>query len=138
MGALSFLLKILLSTLLGGIIGYEREKVEKPAGLRTLMLVCIGSTAFMSISKDVAEWSKYADPGRIAAGIVTGIGFLGAGVIIRAKGSVIGITTAATIWFVAAIGMAVGAGLILESILLTALGYFILEFLPFFIHKKRE
>ncbi len=101
------LLKIFLALVVGGIIGLERQYREKAAGFRTLIFICIGSTIFTLLSQHIGGPSN---PDRIAANIVSGIGFLGAGVIIRENGRLIGITTAATIWFVAALGMGLGAG----------------------------
>ena len=102
-------LRIVLAVVLGGIIGLERELGDKPAGLRTIILICVGACMFTIVSQIVGgpDW----DSTRIAAQIVSGIGFLGAGAIIRDRQSVIGMTTAATIWAVAAIGMACGFGL---------------------------
>src|SRR5690349_23653877 len=98
----------LVSVAGGTIVGAEREKREKPAGLRTLILVCLGSTAFTMAS--FAFTTTTGDSGRVAAQIVTGIGFLGAGAILHGTGMIRGMTTAATIWAVAAIGMIVGIG----------------------------
>jgi putative Mg2+ transporter-C (MgtC) family protein len=98
----------LTSVVCGAIVGAEREKREKPAGLRTLMLVCLGSTAFTMAS--FAFTTTTGDSGRVAAQIVTGIGFLGAGAILHGAGFVRGMTTAATIWAIAATGMMVGIG----------------------------
>ena len=108
-----YLIRLLLAAIFGGLVGWEREKGKKPAGLRTHMLVSLGSALFNMVSfMLVSDYVGYAvDPGRIAAGIVTGIGFLGAGAIIRSKERVMGLTTAASIWTVAAIGMAIGFGL---------------------------
>lgn len=92
----------------GAIIGLERERHDKPAGLRTLMLVCLGSAAFTMVS--FAFTTSTGDSGRVAAQIVTGIGFLGAGAILHARSGVVGMTTAATVWMTAAIGITVGAG----------------------------
>src|SRR2546423_5652302 len=102
-------IKLILAAILGGIIGLERELRDKPAGLRTNILICLGSTLFMSISTRVAEVLG-GDPTRIAAQIISGIGFLGAGAVLHSHGFVMGLTTAATIWVVAGVGMAVGAG----------------------------
>lgn len=99
---------VFCSVVCGGLIGLERESRDKPAGLRTVSLICVGSTIFTLASIGIA--SQGNDPGRIAAQIVSGIGFLGAGAIIRERGTVIGLTTAAMIWAVAAIGLIVGAG----------------------------
>jgi putative Mg2+ transporter-C (MgtC) family protein len=116
---LGLLGRLLLAAVLGGIIGLERELSGKPAGLRTNLLICVGAALLTELSigvaalanvEAVAEGTPFrADPARIAAQIVSGIGFLGAGTIIQARGSVVGLTTAATLWVVAAIGMAVGA-----------------------------
>lgn len=104
------LFKIFLSIALGGAVGLEREFNDKPAGLRTNLLICLGSTLFTIFSAKMAVGTPMADPTRIAAQIVTGIGFLGAGAILREGTHVIGLTTAATIWVVAAIGTGVGCG----------------------------
>lgn len=120
--------KMLLAAGLGGIIGYERETESKPAGLRTMILVSMGSCLFTIASIRIAAGGQGSfDPGRVASGIVTGIGFLGAGAILRSSGHVLGLTTAASIWLVAAIGMAVGMGMYGESLLATALAFFILR-----------
>jgi putative Mg2+ transporter-C (MgtC) family protein len=107
---------LLLSTVLGGAIGWEREHADKPAGLRTNILICMAATLLADLSQRAAAGSAVADPGRIAAQIVTGMGFLGAGTIIKARGHVTGLTTAATLWVVAAIGMAVGFGAYVEAV----------------------
>ncbi|MBU1895233.1 MAG: MgtC/SapB family protein [Candidatus Omnitrophota bacterium] len=114
MMSLTILIRILVSALLGGLIGFERELHGCAAGLRTHILVCMGSTLFMLTSIAVAVNYGHlgdTDPSRIAAGVVTGIGFLGAGAIIRYGASIRGLTTAASIWAVSAIGLAVGAAL---------------------------
>jgi putative Mg2+ transporter-C (MgtC) family protein len=120
-------LRLLIAALLGGILGLEREQADKPAGLRTLILVCMGSALFTIASK--FGFGDDADAARVAAGIVAGIGFLGAGTILRVKGEVIGITTAATIWAVAAVGLAVGAGLYLVALVTTGIALVALHFL---------
>src|SRR5512134_932141 len=109
-------LKLALAAGCGAAIGFERELHDKPAGLRTNMLICIGSTVITMVSIHVAltyseRQVNIADPGRIAAQIVSGIGFLGAGTIIQARGSVHGLTTAATMWVLAGVGLAIGAGI---------------------------
>jgi putative Mg2+ transporter-C (MgtC) family protein len=109
---------ILTSVVCGTIIGVERESKDKPAGLRTVSLICVGSTIFTFASIMIAGES-FADRGRIAAQIVTGIGFLGAGAIIRERGTVVGMTTGATIWTVAAIGLIVGMGYAVAGLALT-------------------
>jgi len=104
-------LRLLLAAVLGGVIGFQREKAGKPAGLRTHVLICLGSALFTVVS--ALGFTGNVDPARIAAGVVTGIGFIGAGVIFRGMrgDKVMGITTAASIWITAAIGIAAGAGL---------------------------
>jgi putative Mg2+ transporter-C (MgtC) family protein len=94
--------------LCGAIVGVERERNDKPAGLRTLVLICVGSAIFTMVS--VSPVLGGHEPGRVAAQIVTGVGFLGAGSIIREGAGIIGITTAATVWATAGVGMVVGAG----------------------------
>ena len=108
-------LQLVIAALMGGIIGYERERAEKPAGFRTHLLVCVGATLFTVCS--VYGFGGLVDPSRVAAGIVVGIGFLGAGTILRGERGVTGLTTAATIWTVAAIGLALGVGLYLAAII---------------------
>jgi len=113
---LELLGRLLLASLLGGAIGWEREHARKPAGLRTNILICMAATLLTDLSVLVAASSSVADPGRIAAQIVTGMGFLGAGTIIQSRGTVTGLTTAATLWMVAAIGMAIGFGALVEAL----------------------
>ena len=113
-------LRLLLAAALGAVIGFQREKAGKPAGLRTVVLVCVGAALFTVAS--VYGFGTAADPSRIAAGIVIGIGFLGAGTILRREGAVVeGLTTAATIWAMAAIGLAVGAGLYIITVVAAAI-----------------
>lgn len=115
-------LKLFLSAFFGGIIGFEREAHGRAAGLRTHILVSMGSSLIMLTSLHIFSVHKGVvgcDPGRIAAGVVTGIGFLGAGTILRYRGSVIGLTTAASIWAVAAIGLAIGSGFYYGALLTT-------------------
>jgi putative Mg2+ transporter-C (MgtC) family protein len=111
--------RLLLATLFGGMVGAERELTGKPAGLRTMILVSLGSALFMIVSILAAPPSF--DPMRLAAGVVTGIGFLGAGAIFREGLSVRGITTAATIWVAAALGLSVGSGLYWPALFALAL-----------------
>lgn len=107
---------LVLAAILGGAIGWERQHAHKPAGLRTNILICMGAALLTDLSTTIAaQATGPADPGRIAAQIVTGMGFLGAGSIIQSRGSVTGLTTAATLWVVAAIGMAVGFGANIEA-----------------------
>ncbi len=117
------LIKVLAAIICGGVIGYEREKKGKPAGLRTNILICLGATLYMIISEYIAlkHVTQFSDPGRIAAQVVVGIGFLGAGTIIQARGTVAGLTTAATIWVVAAIGLVIGAGFPIMALIFTAI-----------------
>lgn len=111
-----FFVKLVAALLCGGIIGFEREALGKAAGLRTCMLVCIGSTIFTAISLLLADIFG-GDPTRVASQIIPGIGFLGAGVIMREFGrGITGLTTAAIVWTVAALGMMVGAGLIFTAV----------------------
>lgn len=110
-----FLLRLALAILLGGIIGYERDVQGRPAGFRTNMFVCIGSALFTMIS----FYASKGDPGRIAAQVVSGIGFLGGGTILKMEYSIRGLTTAACMWFVAAIGMLCGIGWRYEAIYAT-------------------
>jgi len=103
------LLLIFASILSGTLIGIEREKRDKPAGLRTLTLICVGSTIFTLASIYIGD-SYHADRARIAAQVAPGVGFLGAGAIIRHRGTIIGLTTGATVWVVAALGVLIGTG----------------------------
>lgn len=121
--------KLTLACILGGIIGLERESLSRPAGFRTYTLVCVGSALAMLVSLDM-YFQFYrtvnADPGRIAAQVVSGIGFLGAGTIMKEGPTVSGLTTAAGLWGVACIGLAVGAGMYLPAIVTTVLILFVL------------
>jgi len=109
------ILRLLLATALGGGIGYQRERAGKSAGLRTHILIALGAALFTVVS--IFGFSGAVDPSRVAAGVVAGIGFIGAGVIFRGEEGVAGLTTAACIWITAAIGLAAGAGLYLISII---------------------
>ena len=118
----NLVLRLLLAAALGGMIGLEREASGKPAGFRTNLLICLGAALITEVSYFVSQASgPQADAGRIAAQIVSGIGFLGAGSILHSRGGVTGLTTAATLWVVAAIGMAVGARAYLAAIVVTSL-----------------
>lgn len=112
--------RLLLAALLGGLVGTERELSRKPAGIRTNLLICLGAALFTIVSYEMAS-NFGGDHTRIAAQIVTGIGFIGAGVVVRERGAIIGITSAATIFVVASIGMAVGASLYVTAIFATLL-----------------
>ncbi|MDD2960658.1 MAG: MgtC/SapB family protein [Muribaculaceae bacterium] len=134
----SAILKMLVSLILGGIIGFERKRKGQIAGVRTFALISMGATLAMLLSIYIPQeylGLKNGDPGRIAAQVVTGIGFLGAGAIIQMKGSVRGLTTAAGIWIVATIGMAVGAGLYLVAVVST---FFIMIILVTFEKYERK
>lgn len=110
---LGLLGKLALAVVLGGAIGLEREVRGKAAGLRTNILICLGAVLFTDLSIGMA--GPTGDPARIAAQVVTGVGFLGAGTILQSRGTVVGLTSAATIWLVAAIGVAIGAGATIEA-----------------------
>ncbi len=130
--------KLTLACILGGLIGLERESLNRPAGLRTYTLVCVGSALAMIISLDM--YFQYyqtvnADPGRIAAQVISGIGFLGAGTIMREGVTVRGLTTAAGLWAVACIGLAVGAGLYIPAVFSTVIILFILIYFVRFEQK---
>src|SRR5271154_106667 len=112
--------KLLLAALLGGIVGLERELSHKPAGIRTNMLICLGSALFTVISYEMAG-NVGGDHTRVAAHIIPGIGFIGAGVVIRERGTIIGITSAATLFVVASVGMAVGSSMYVTAVFTTLL-----------------
>jgi len=139
-------LRLFLAALLGGIIGYEREINNHPAGFRTHILVSIGSTLIMLISiygfsNFLVNESVRFDPSRIAAQVVTGIGFLGAGTILRQGFNVIGLTTAASLWVVAAIGLAIGSGFYFGAVLsalLVLISLAVLAKLEKLISKKKH
>lgn len=123
------LLRILLGTMLGGVIGFERDLHGRPAGLRTHTIVALASATFMVVSTRFMFAQHYGagdlisvDPSRIAASVVSGIGFLGAGAILRTGITIRGLTTAAGLWLVAAIGMAAGGGMYVESVFATVVG----------------
>lgn len=118
-------LRMVVAVVCGTIIGAEREWRGKPAGLRTNIMICLGAAIFTLISAQIAA-AYNGDATRVAAQIVTGIGFIGAGAIIRAEGGVHGLTTAATIWLVAAIGMCCGAGFYFLAGTSTAIAFLIL------------
>ena len=126
----SAVFKLILSLILGSIVGLERKRKGHSAGIRTFALISMGATLAMILSIYVPQeymgHTENGDPGRIAAQVLSGIGFLGAGAIIQMKGSVRGLTTAAGIWMVATIGLAVGVGMYLVSIIATLLILFIL------------
>ena len=118
------LLRLILSCILGGVIGYERQSRRKSAGLRTNVLVCLGSCLIMVLSQEIyqqVEGLTNADPARLAAQVVSGIGFLGAGTIMKEGLTVKGLTTAACLWVVAGVGLAVGAGFYSGALFTSAL-----------------
>jgi putative Mg2+ transporter-C (MgtC) family protein len=130
---ISVLIKLGLSILLGGAIGLEREFGHKPAGLRTNILICLGSTMMMALSGIMLSGQPLgaADSLRIAAGVITGMGFMGAGTIIRASGHVHGLTTASTIWTVTGLGLVIGAGYYLVAVVFAATVVFTLVLFRF-------
>ncbi|KXS40867.1 MULTISPECIES: MgtC/SapB family protein [unclassified Candidatus Frackibacter] len=131
-------MRLLLATLLGGLIGWERESNSRPAGFRTNILVCVGAALIMVVSiglYHLFQSSRAADPSRIAAQVVSGIGFLGAGTIIREGFSVKGLTTAASLWAVAGVGLAVGAGFYFSAISGTVLIFLTLSILNTIEHN---
>jgi putative Mg2+ transporter-C (MgtC) family protein len=128
-GELAMVGQVLLAFVLGGVIGFEREASNKPAGLRTHMLVAGGTTMFTLASIYGFGGMRGGDPSRVAAQIVSGIGFLGGGTIFRSGSEVRGLTTAATIWLVAAIGMLVGTGLYALAVASTVIAAVVLRFL---------
>jgi putative Mg2+ transporter-C (MgtC) family protein len=119
------IMAVILAAILGGIIGIEREFRRKAAGLRTNVLICIGAAVFTVISRKMGGTSEQSIT-RIAAQVVTGVGFLGAGAIVRDRAGVLGLTTAATIWLVASIGMACGAGFFKLATVTTVLAILVL------------
>lgn len=124
-------LKLLFAIILGGLIGLERQVMGKPAGLRTHILICLGSSIFTILSLSISQNYKIADPTRIPAMILSGIGFIGAGAIIQARGHIQGLTTAASIWATASVGMACGFGAITIALLSTLFVLFVLHGLSF-------
>lgn len=131
---ISQIVSLLIAALLGGLIGLEREREQRPAGLRTYMLVCVGSALFTILSINAFPSELPRDTARVAAQIVTGIGFLGAGTVWRSHDRVSGLTTAAGLWVAAAIGMAVGAGMGLLALAATVL---VLVVLSVFLRAER-
>jgi putative Mg2+ transporter-C (MgtC) family protein len=131
------LARLLAASIVGALIGFEREARDKPAGLRTHMMVALGAAAFMvatiEFSKDFMPQQQggRVDPTRVAGAIIGGIGFLGAGTIIQARGSVRGITTAASIWVAAALGVACGMGMFRIAVMTVVLALVILTVIGF-------
>lgn len=124
--------KVVLAIICGGAIGLERELKHKPAGLRTNILICLGAVLFTSLSVMISESvvpGRPGDPGRIAAQVVSGVGFLGGGMIIQSGGAVSGLTSAATVWVVAAIGVCIGLGYPIMATVFTVTVFFTLSIL---------
>lgn len=121
-------LRLLAAVVLGALVGYERERAGKPAGVRTHGMVSLGAALFAVVS--LHGFGSAGDPSRVAAQIVTGIGFLGAGAILHERGGVHGLTTAASLWVTAAIGLAVGVGMVLMSLATAVLVFLLLRFGP--------
>jgi putative Mg2+ transporter-C (MgtC) family protein len=114
-----FLPKILIATICGLLIGIERELKQKVAGIRTNILICVGCTILSSLSFYLAQQYDLVDPTRMIGQIITGIGFLGAGVIMKMEDKIIGVTTAAFIWIASAIGIMIGSGFLITPVILT-------------------
>lgn len=122
------IIRLLLAFILGGLVGFQRERAERPAGFRTHVLVAIGAAVFTIISiSPFSNNPQGADPSRIASQVVIGIGFIGAGAIINQGDIILGLTTAASLWATAAIGMAVGDGLYVVALATTVIVYLILS-----------
>ncbi len=136
---LTVFVRLFLAAVLGGIIGHEREHYNRPAGIRTHALVCIGAALIMLVSEYVSTvYEGKVDPTRMGAQVVSGIGFLGAGTILKEGFSVKGLTTAASLWVISCIGLALGVGFYSGAIIATAMIYFTLQFLKKLILKKTE
>lgn len=127
MDYLTIAIRLTVALIFGGMVGYERESSGRAAGLRTHLLVCIGSALITIVS--ITGFPYTADPSRVAAQIVTGVGFLGAGTIMKEGTTIKGLTTAASLWVVAGIGMAVGTGSYLAAVITTAFVVVALSFL---------
>jgi len=138
--SLEFLIQVLLAMLLGGLLGMERERIHKPAGLRTYIMVCLGAMLFtvlsVQVAIDFANDTLSVDPTRIAAQVLTGIGFIGAGVIMKRDEHIEGVTTAAGLWLCAAVGMAVGFSYYFMAVVTTIAG--IVAFLLIKAEKKKR
>lgn len=133
------IVRLTLATILGGIIGWEREHTNRPAGLRTHEVVCIGSTLCMILSEFISkQYGSVIDPTRIGAQVISGIGFLGAGTIIKEGFSVKGLTTAASLWCVSCIGLALGAGFYSGAIIATLFIYCTLIIMKKVLINHRE
>jgi len=127
----TMVVRLLVAALVGGLIGYERRQAAKPAGIRTLSLVSLGACGFTLVSIYAFEGLGTGwDPGRVAAQVATGVGFIGAGTMIRSGGIVRGLTTATGIWVAAALGMAAGAGMYVVAVAGAVLAVSLMHFLP--------
>jgi len=135
---LSMVFKLLLAASLGAVIGYEREMQSRPAGLRTHVLVAMGACIFAMLA--FAAYVGTGNEGIMASSIVIGIGFLGAGTILRQNNKIFGLTTAASLWLMASIGVAVATGFYLLAIAATVMGFFVLSIKPIegTIHRKAK
>ncbi|HHU63069.1 MAG TPA: MgtC/SapB family protein [Clostridiales bacterium] len=145
MSFLDILIRIVLAGVLGGIIGIERESINRPAGFRTHILVCVGSALVMITSQYI--FSLYSskvnlDPARLGAQVISGIGFLGAGTIIKERASVKGLTTAASLWAVSCVGLAVGVGFYIGAVVASGIIYLVLVVLKrgekYLFHQKKQ
>jgi putative Mg2+ transporter-C (MgtC) family protein len=137
------LARLILAAIIGAVIGWNPQRAHKPAGMRTHIMVSLGSALIMMISLELflryAGQSQNIDPGRIAAQVVTGIGFIGAGTIIHAEGGLVrGLTTAASVWAVAGIGLACGAGMYILAGLGTAVALGALALVNLLINMKKK
>ena len=123
METIEIILKLVLAIALGGLIGLEREASQKPAGFRTNILVCVASAMMMTLATLLVQAKGGTSDTlvRMAAGVITGVGFLGAGTIFQARGTIAGLTTASTLWLVAGLGLVIGAGFYLPALIFTAL-----------------
>lgn len=133
--SLYIFVRLIIAAILGGIIGLEREKLNRPAGVRTHMIVCLGSCLIMLLGEYMHRIDNTIDITRLGAQVVSGIGFLGAGAILKDGFSVRGLTTASTLWVVACVGLAVGGGFFSAGILTTIIVYSSLHFLGFTTKK---
>ena len=146
LGAISWwemLIRLVLAAIIGVVIGWNPQRAHKPAGVRTHVMVSLGSALIMMISLELflrySELSRNIDPGRIAAQVVTGIGFIGAGTIIRAEGGLVrGLTTAASVWAVAGIGLACGAGMYMLAGMGTTVAVVALAMVNYLLRMKKR
>ncbi len=132
----STIARLLMACALGAVVGLERESRHKASGLRTNMLICMGAALFTMMS-EVLAGDGNPNKGQVASNIVQGIGFLGAGLILHTRNRVLGLTSAATVWVVAAIGMGCGAGLYVEAAIATLIVYFALQFIGVLESRSR-